>query len=364
MTTIMPIEQISDWQERLRRQDAFWQREIIDRPVVIMTCPKPVPARPWPPARQWAGMRDRWMDAEYNAECALAGVMNTDFLGDSLPTACPNLGPEVFSGFFGTQLEYGEQTSWSIPNLEDWSKVDALQFSMDNVYWRKLMELTDVLLEVGRNRFFTGITDLHPGADAIAAFRDPLNLNIDMIEHQQEVKALVDRVTDVFGVVYDAFANKLQAAGQAITCWPGIVSSRRWYVPSNDFSCMISKQMFDETFLPGITRECQHLEASIYHLDGPGALRHLDSLLEIPELNAIQWVFGEGNGPASKWMHVYQRCQQAGKGLQIGISVDELDYFMQNLRPEGVWLSLQGIRSREHADALLRKISGWTARQG
>ncbi len=48
------------------------------------------------------------MDAEYVAQCALAGVMNTAYLGDALPCAMPNLGPEVFSAFFGCELEYGE----------------------------------------------------------------------------------------------------------------------------------------------------------------------------------------------------------------------------------------------------------------
>ena len=52
---------------------------------------------------------------------------------------------------------------------------------------------------------------------------------------------------------------------------------------------MVSKETFDDLFLPGIRQECRHAEASLYHLDGPNALTHLDSLLEIPELDAIQW---------------------------------------------------------------------------
>jgi hypothetical protein len=123
---------------------------------------------------------------------------------------------------------------------------------------------------------------------------------------------------------------------------------------------MISKEMFDEIFLPGIAEECRFLEASLYHLDGPGALRHLDSLLEIKELNAIQWVPGAGHGRASDWMHVYKKCQAAGKGLQIGLDVDELDLFMENLRPEGLWLGIGGIQDRAHGDAVLKQLSRWT----
>lgn len=355
---LMPIEQIPDWDMRLARQDAFWHGDIIDRPAINITLSQPNPAYPWS-QRTFATTRERWMDAEYNAACALAGVMNTAYLGDALPCACPNLGPEVFSAFFGCELEYGETTSWSIPNLLDWTDVDQLKFSMENFYWKKMLEMTDALLEVGKGKFYTGITDLHPGGDAIVAFRDPLRMNIDMIEAEDEIKALLRSITDTYFTVYDFYYDKLTAAGQAICAWPGIVSTKKWYVPSNDFSCMISSEMFDDVFLPGIAEECRHLEASIYHLDGPNALRHLDSLLAIPELNAIQWVYGDGHGRASDWMPVYTKCQAAGKGLQLTIGVDELDDFMENLQPNGLWITITGVENREHAEALLKKTLTW-----
>jgi hypothetical protein len=69
-------------------------------------------------------------------------------------------------------------------------------------------------------------------------------------------------------------------------------------------------------FLPGIVRECRFYERSIYHLDGPGALRHLESILSIPELNALQWVPGAGRENFSQWVQVYRQVQAAGKGIR------------------------------------------------
>ncbi len=359
---VMPIERIPDWEQRLARQDAFWSREIIDRPVVCITVPKRDSDYPYPAERPYASLRERWMDAGRAAEVALATAMNTEYLGDALPHAYPNLGPEVFSAFFGCELEFGEETSWSVPILDDWSQVDKVRFSEDNVYWRKILEITDALLAAGKGKFYTGITDLHPGADAIAAFRDPMRLNFDMVERPEQVKSLLRYVTDVYLRVYDCYHDKLRAARQPICTWAGIVSTKRWLVPSNDFSCMISPRMFRDVFLESIAEECRHYEAALYHLDGPGALKHLDALLEIPELTAIQWVYGEGNGRASDWLEVYTKCQAAGKGLQIGLAPDELDLFMESLRPEGVWLSVHGVREREQADAVIARVSGWTGR--
>ncbi|NIA13010.1 MAG: hypothetical protein GWP08_02935 [Nitrospiraceae bacterium] len=357
---IMPIERIPDWDQRLARQDAFWQCEIIDRPVIVMTLPKAAPVQPWPVEKAYAEPRERWMDVERVVECAVAGALNTDCLGDALPTAWPNLGPEVFSAFFGMEMEYTQDTSWGIPNLTDWAQADALVFDEDNFYRRKLSELTDALLAAGKGLYYVGLSDLHAGGDGIAAFRDPQDLNIDMLTAPDDVKRLLARLGPVYFDILDHYFEKLQTAGQAITSWPGIVSSKRWYVPSNDFSCMLSAEMFDEFFLPGIAEECRHLEASIYHLDGPDALRHLDSLLAIDELNAIQWVYGEGNGAPLDWLSVYQRCQEAGKGIQLfSVAPDALDTLMANLRPEGVWMSVNAKDGNE-AQAVLDKVETWT----
>jgi hypothetical protein len=359
---VMPIEHLPDWEKRLQRQDAFWSCEIVDRPVVVMALSKENPDYPWPKEKKHSSLRDRWMDAEHVAELALASAMNTEYLGDALPHAWPNLGPEVFSAFFGSPLEFGEDTSWSVPILKDWADVDKVKFSEDNLYWKKIIEITDALLALGKGKFYTGMTDFHPGGDAIAALRDPLQFNYDMIEHLDEVRSFLPYITEVYLQVYDFFYEKLRSAGQPICTWAGVVSTKKWLVPSNDFSCMISSKMFDDVFLPSIAEECRHYDASLYHLDGPDALEHLDSLLSIHELSAIQWVYGAGNGRASDWLWVYRKCQAAGKGLQIHLGLDELDLFMDALRPEGLWLSIGGVSDRDQAESVIKRIAAWNTR--
>jgi hypothetical protein len=258
------------------------------------------------------------------------------------------------------EMDFSETTSWGIPNLQDWRDADKIRFSEDNFYWRKLMEFTDAFLAVGKERFHTGLTDFHPGADALAAFRDPLHLNMDLFDHPEEVKALRARVDSDYFRIFDQCYRKLAVENrQAVTSWAGVVSSKLWYVPSNDFSCMISPDMFREFFLDGLAEECRFYTNSLYHLDGPDALRHLDALLEIPELNAIQWVYGAGNGRATDWLDVYRKCQKAGKGVQLFPQADEVDTIIGSLRPEGAWCCIHGIRNRAEAEAILRKFEKW-----
>lgn len=267
---MMPIEHIADWEKRLDRQDAFWTLENENGPVVHLTLPRKTQEYPYPKKKTYRSQRERWFDAEYAAQISRARVMNTEYLADALPGVYPNLGPEVFSAFFGCDLGFGEETSWSKPIIEEWGQVEQVRFSEENEYFRGIRTLTDALLDMGKGLFYTGITDLHPGGDAIAAFRDPAELNLDMIDHPGEVKALLRRVTDTYFKVYDGYHARLQERGQAISSWPGIVSRKKWYAPSCDFSCMISKKMFDDVFLESIAEECRFYERSVYHLDGPG----------------------------------------------------------------------------------------------
>ncbi len=349
-----------DYEDTKRRIDAFWDRELIDRPVVQFYLSKPEDEWLPMPVSGHRTPADRWLDTEYQTEYKATNLKNREFLGDSLPVVHPNLGPEILSALYGCPIHFGDYgTSWTDPILEDWDQADDIVLDWNHPYLHKLHEMTDALLEAGRGVFITGMTDWHPGGDAVAALRDPQNLAMDMITHQEELKRLLARIERDYYTMYNVFYEKLRAAGQPISTWLQLISDSRYYVPSNDFSCMISTAMFEDVFLPGIRRECEFLDRSIYHLDGPGALRHLDSILAIPDLNALQWVPGAGNQGFAQWVHIYQRAQAAGKGVQVVCTLDEIPDVMETLDPHGLFLSVSGITDRETAQALLNDLEKW-----
>lgn len=355
---IMPIDSIPDWEMRLARQDAFWDRAIIDRPMVSITVPRHENRLSAPESRIYDSERERWFDAQYVAECALVAVENTIYLGDALPNAWPNLGPEIFSACLGCELEYTTDTAWAQPLDKDWADLEALRIDTDSIYWRKTWEMTQAYLDAGRGKFYTAMTDLHAGGDALASLREPQQLCMDLLESPDEVKRLLHSITDEYLKVFDLLHDQLTTAGQPSGCNAfGIISRRNWAMVCNDFSYMISKRLFDDIFLPEIVRECRHMEATCYHLDGIGALRHLDSLLDVPEITVIQWV--PGRGSLAEWLNVYQRCQAAGKGIQIWALPDEVDILTEHLHPEGVWLSIPGVATIDEADTILHRLTTW-----
>jgi hypothetical protein len=356
-----------DFEEVRKRFEAWWNCAVVDRPLVSIAFPRPEDERHTPPRKHHASLRDRWMDTEYVVACEEVRLWNTVAFADSLPIAWPNLGPEVFSAFYGCELVFGENTSWSQPILPDGYEASGPFPRLDtsNVYYRKILEMTDALIEAGRGRFIVGTTDLHGGGDALAALRDPQALLLDTLERPDAIRTLCDRITTDFLSVYDLYHRKLSAAGMPSTTWMPALCQGRLHVPSNDFSCMISEAAFEDLFLPGIVRECRHMDRCIYHLDGPGALRYLDRLLDLPEIHAIQWVPGAGQDHWAEWIDVYRRIQARRKALQIlSVPAGELDALFGALSPEGVWIGeVSGVTHRQEAGEVLARISGWTRRR-
>jgi hypothetical protein len=131
-------------------------------------------------------------------------------------------------------------------------------------------------------------------------------------------------------------------------------SEKRFVVlGQNDMTCMVSPAMFRELFLEDNVECCRHVEHTIYHLDGPGAIGHLDAVLGIEELTGVQWVPGDGNWPIQKWLPLLKRIQAAGKCLHISVDPEEVSGLLAELRPEGLMIC-SWARTRVEADELVK----------
>ncbi len=346
-------------EKTMERFEAFFNFDVADRPPVNITLWKSGEYNQ--PRKTYNDLKEKWMDFEFRIEEQTTRLERTMFMGDAIPIIWPNMGPEIYSAWCGCGYNYGENTTWSEPCIHDWEK-DADKGNLDRSHplLLKTIQYTDMLIEASRGRFIVGLTDFHPGGDHIAALRDPQELCFDMIENVEQVRKKLNRSYPEYFETYNLFYNKLRNAGMPITTWTPIVSETKYYVPSNDFSCMVSKATFDDLFLPGIVEECKFLDRSIYHLDGPGALRHLDSLLEIKELNAVQWVCGAGNEGFERWLPVYRKIQEAGKAAQVILDIKDLDLLFENLEPQGIWLSsISGIDCTDTAEKVLERVGKW-----
>lgn len=348
-----------DFQDTIQRFDAWWNLANDDRPLASISV-EPAPYRG--PVKQHATIRDAWLDVEYQVEKNIAELERHVFPGESFPCWMPNIGPELTSTPWGCELEFSDRTSWSIPfieSIEQWHDVLNREPDWHNVYWSTIEKMTDLALEMNDGRYVVAIADLHGNMDILAGLRDPQLLLMDLMDDPDLIGRACHHcarsLIEGFGRLY----NKVAAHGFGSVTWVRMYHEGPAYVPSSDFWCMVNNEQAREIVLPVIRKEIEPLERSLFHLDGPDALRHLDLLLELPELTGVQWVYGAGNGPASKWIDVFRRCLEAGKCIEVQCSGDADDTLkiVDALGARGVWLSNAGhFKTEADARAYLQEL--------
>jgi len=356
----MQLECKPDLDRSLERFEAWWDGQIIDRPPVTIYTPSGRDVKT--PDKTHATLRDRWLDVEYNVAAFEASIAGELFLGDTFPMFFPNVGPEVCATLFGCELEFGETTSWSQPVAASCREILKIQPNFENVYWHTLGELTDLSLQRGAGKWLTGIPDLHMDGDLLAALRDPQEVCLEFYDDIDAIRAACEYTNTFYATIYDELYNRITATGQPCTTWATYLHSGRAYVTSCDLICMISPEMLERTIMPSIREQMGWLDRNMFHLDGPGALKHLDTMLACKDLDALQWVYGDGNEPAAKWAEVYQKAQSAGKSIQIyAVDINDAKALAEHIKPEGAWFQVGGSHTRAETEDFLRWAERWAA---
>ena len=100
---------------------------------------------------------------------------------------------------------------------------------------------------------------------------------------------------------------------------------------------MLSSEMFREFSLPHIADMIEISDYPLFHLDGKGMIDHLDCLLDIPKLKAIQWQPGAGCESLPQWYPLIRKILDAGKAVQLfTYSPEELDDAVKALGTKGL----------------------------
>jgi len=348
-----------DYDQCIARIEAWFEGEIIDR----------VPIRFHRHNAEYdhviansghATLRERWMDAEFQARTFLDSVHGKKFLAETFPVYMPNLGPNFYAAVHGAELEFGETTSWCQEMIDSRADLQKIRFSKDNPYYKSMYELTRAALEICQGEFLVGYTDLHPGMDCAAAWRGSEALCYDIMLDPEMVEELMRLSEEHFLEIYDDFDTILKAHGQPSVTWMNIpIPDGRIHIPSNDFSAMISPAEFDRYSLPGIKEEVKTMTHNVFHVDGTGVANHIDSILSVEGINVIQWVQGMGDYyPIMQHRPFIKYVQSKGASIIVDLNLADLERFMDEVNPKGIFL-WTAADSVEQEEQVLRRLLKW-----
>ena len=351
----------------LQRNEAYWERTLEAYPLLWVTSPNARPGRDLPAP---ADDEHLWTDVDYAIAATEDRLARTHYAGDALPFHDPWFGPDQFAAWLGADMHIlpREWTSWIKPLIETWDDVPEFRIDPDNRWWKLYLASLDASIEAGKGKWITCFPDLHTGIDALSALRGPENLSMDLLVNPEPIHRAMPQLTALWKYVVDLVDTRVRRGGQGTSNWTGGWSHGQFVcIGQNDFTCMISPEMFDE-FCREDTRACiDHAQYSLYHLDGPGATRHLPRLLEIEKLHTVQWVHGDGNPPPSHWLPMLQQIQAHGKSVQIWYNLrhttqlvnvfDELDAVCPALDPARLFIGVD-MDTADGADAVVRHVRG------
>jgi hypothetical protein len=369
----MELSTKEDCQQAKDRINAWWNGEVIDRAVVMATAPKAhVNVQEYHSLFSAVGathaeMLDWFTNEEAVIQRLEKYVHSTYWGGEAIPYVLPvsvNL-VAITAAYLGCpyHLFPGSNSAWAEPVISDWDHLQNFSFDPENEWWKISRKLLNALSARAQGQYYIGVPDLNGPGEMLALLRGTQTLAIDLLEHEPELfRGVIDQANFAWLRYWQASVGAIHQWVDGYMYWMGIWSDRPSIDLQNDFCCMISPKLFNEIFLPSLEQQTQWVERTIYHLDGPGAIRHLDALLSLPRLSGIQWVPGAGSPPMSQWLPLLRRIQTKGKLLALNCEPWEVEALVTGLEPEGLLLSTS-CASEEEARELLKKVNRWSAKR-
>ncbi|MFA7343059.1 MAG: hypothetical protein WC003_02030 [Terrimicrobiaceae bacterium] len=340
-----------DW-SRLRTNTEAWWSGDLDRPLIAARVI--LPQETLSPL----GLPVYHNVAQYRIDEPMEAIIETyawylrrhvRYSGDAYPDMWANFGPTFLSALAGGELVADESTTWvhKIPGMT----IDHLHFHLDaNNAWHRRYE-----------KFCRDTSDYWQGKvqigyctggllDAISALLGTEELLFALVDEPEEVLRALSEAEALSWHYYHLAHGYLSRHNPGYSCWAGIFSEKPYQILVSDSICQLSPEMFKEFAFPALERFCKQTDRTFYHLDGPGALRHLDSFLSITELKGIQWVPGAGETrPWDEWSEVIRRILGAGKKVQLSAGLggvhemEQFDRLVQKLGTgKGITANLYG----------------------
>ena len=243
-------------------------------------------------------------------------IVSRRYFAEGMAVASPMLGAGSLAFHLGGTVIENHDTVWVEHGYKSIKEINIF-FDENNASWKYQWELINKLIELGKDRFIVRHTDMLEGLDILSALLGPQQLVFDLMDYPEIVMEKAKAINEIFLSLYFRILNIIRdkLGGSHYLFWsPGIM-----YRGQCDFAALLSPQMFKTYALPDIKKIMDRMDNIIYHWDGPGALCHLDALLETIKLDVLQWVPGAGNpsGSDKKWWPMYHRILEAGKRIQL-----------------------------------------------
>ena len=347
-----------NWEETRRRFIEWWNREGL---VIGMWGGPPAqkPHEAVPDPGKPASREALYTNPVFRARRNHYELSRTAFPAEVLAVSDTNLGPGSLATLLGSEPGFAERTVWYNPciqHAENPESLPPLRFDPANKWWKLAEATARECQKLARGKYAVGLPDLIENIDTLASLRETQTLLLDMIERPDWVSRKVAEINQVWFEAFDRLYDIVKLEDGSSVFWafyiwgPGKVAKVQC-----DASAMFSPDMFKQFVVPALAEQCQWLDYSMYHLDGTQCIGHLDHLLAIEPLDAIEWTPQAGieGGGSPRWYDLYRRILKAGKSVQaVGVKPAEVVPLLDAIGRKGVYVMLDCETEQEVEDVV------------
>lgn len=336
------------WEETKKRMLGYWQREEMDRcnyTIALFPAGKSDPVR-----------RNYYFDTDEADRAYRARFEDALYFGEAMPSMMPYFGTGGIAEYTGCKATRVDHTTWFDPWLDE-PDASLIGFTCPKAFDDQV-EAVRRLLHLAGNDYFVTVSDNCGILDALSSIRGTDELMMDMLTEPEFVEEAVDALLPIYRHTQETLFDLVRQNNEgAVHSWMHLWAPGRLAQMQCDLSVMISKEMFDRFAMRELEALCNYLEYPVYHFDGQEQIRHLDSLLSIPNLRAIQWTPVAGQPRTSDFIPVFQKIQKAGKNLVLSPRPDEVEKLLDNLSSVGLHMNIVGVETEEEARDMIRLIT-------
>jgi hypothetical protein len=353
-----------NWDDAYKRVMAWWHNEETDRPVIFNSVPKPESRRNKlkrinPTSSEEAERFD--IDPEVQLNNSRCGLENTLYLAESAPAA-----KSSFASLLGLLcVQAGGRIGYAPQNGTAWLEEEK------DLFDRPLPELsrpckqldfvTDMIHRNHKAYGFDVILGANPMIDPLSTLsmmRGSDNFCMDLIDRPDDVKRWAKRLGELFRKAVESYRAARAVYGRREDMnWTSAWAPGDMDTLESDVSVMFSPEMFHEFAMPEAEYEASFFDYCIWHLDGTGQFKHLDDILSIPGLNAIQYVDEKRRDPI-EFADTWEKILRKGKSIIFSCDYHYAPALTKRLGPKGLAFGAWGCNSEADMDWLIKGVSG------
>ncbi len=366
---------VDNWESTKIKWDNYWKRQNSGTPLMYVTAKKQGVKTTWEHslfAHEDKCFNAKLIDASYRQFCA-----EHDFLAEGFPNLSVDLGPGSMAAYLGCDVAFSGGSVWYDEFIKDWDGVADFAFDPKSVWFNKHLQTFKEVVELSKGDYYVGIPDIMDNIDVIASMRGAQDTIFDLMDEPEEIHRRIQQVQDLYYTYCEQFyqlakqkENGVDSSAYTVFNIWGRGKTIKFQC---DFSAMMSPTQVREFIVPALSQVIKQSDNSLYHLDGPDAIKHVDAIMEIEELNALQWTSGSYNpdGTHEQWFGIYDKVAKAGKGLWVQVyngniheQIARIDKLVKRYGTNALFMKFEVLEHEEahilleHAEKNWRDIEG------